>query len=518
MDSAWPRIGICATSSCGGGLMAFDQTDIAQMLENALCWLNENDIEDLDVAQISAAEDRLRRRLAALTGFDVELPSLWPATELADAEQPDFLARDRLVRAAVNLLIGDEGIGKSLFWVWVVAALTTGSALPEFGIPARAPADVVLVLTEDDWSSVVRPRLDVAGADLSRIKVLCVERDGSGSPVFPRDLGLIRDADPAPVAVVVDAWLDTVPASMSVRDPQQARQALHPWKEVATSTGAAVLLVCHTNRVTSANARDRYGATGVLRQKARLTLFAQQNDEGDLLIGPEKSNLTGAIAASKFHIVSVQHFTPTDNHDGTVPRLGYIGESERTARDHIADSADGGGADEPGGNPAQVFLADYLTHNGGELNAADALRAGRAAGFTDQELKDARRRSRKPRIASRKASFGDGWVWAIVTDEGGGRPQGGTGRPEGGEDGTQEGMPPSPPPSPPSPPSSTAPPGAPSDSTPGMTHRVKLALANAKGLAQADDRCGACGTALTRPESVTAGLCAECQMTVGGAA
>lgn len=474
-------------------------------------------VSGVDMAEIARAAERLSRRVTAISG--VELPSLWPATELTPAEQPEFLAKDRIVKAAINLLIGDEGIGKSLFWVWVIAALTTGTALREFGIPARAPGDIVLVLTEDDWSSIVRPRLEVAGADLSRIKVLCVERDGSGAPVFPRDLALIRDAKPAPIAVIVDAWLDTVPAGLSVRDPQQARLALHPWKELATATGAAVLLVCHTNRVVSANARDRYGATGVLRQKARLTLFAQQDEDGALLIGPEKANAAAtSVPASKFDITPVAHFTPTADHDGTVPRLGFLGQSDRTARDHLADSADTS-SDEPGGNPAQAFIRAHLMGQGGECAAADVLKAGRTSGFSDQELKDARRRSRKPRIASRKASFGDGWVWAIADDEDGSNPQGGTGITEGGQDGTQEGMPPSPPPSPPSPPSkegSALPPGGLKPTTPGQTDRVTAALANAvKSVAVA--ACSVCDTELTRPESLRRGVCEECR-TVGRAA
>ena len=44
---------------------------------------------------------------------------------------------------------------------------------------------------------------------------------GSGAPVFPRDLDLIRVADPRPAAVVVDCWLDTVPPDLLVRDPQR---------------------------------------------------------------------------------------------------------------------------------------------------------------------------------------------------------------------------------------------------------------------------------------------------------
>jgi hypothetical protein len=103
--------------------------------------------------------------------------------------------------------------------------------------------------------------LEVAGADLDMVSVICTEVDGSGAPTFPRDLHLIAEADPAPTLVIVDAWLDTVPAVLSVRDPQHARQALHPWKEVATATDAAVLLLTHTNRVASASARDRYGIT-----------------------------------------------------------------------------------------------------------------------------------------------------------------------------------------------------------------------------------------------------------------
>lgn len=220
------------------------------------------------------------------------LPRLWAASDLKPAAQPLWLAKGRIPRSAVTILVGDEGIGKSLLWVWIVAAVTTGKPLPEFGIPPRAPAVVLLVLTEDEWSYTVRPRLEVAGADLSNVIVMCTEEDGSGSPVFPRDLYLIENMDTFPVLVIIDAWLDTVPSRISVKDPQQARQALHPMKELATSTGAAVMLLTHTNRVGSGNARDKYGATGELRKKARMTLFAQMDDDEGLVIGPEKTNTT----------------------------------------------------------------------------------------------------------------------------------------------------------------------------------------------------------------------------------
>ena len=200
----------------------------------------------------------------------------------------------------MTLLLGDEGIGKSLFWALLVTHISTGKAFEGFGMPDREPGLVVLVLTEDDWSTDVRPRLEVLGADLNMVKVFCTEDDGSGSPVFPRDIHIMEAMDPSPVLVVVDCWLDTVPPGKKIADPQQARAVLHPWKELATRTDAAVMLLGHTNRIASANPRAKYGATYALRQKCRLTLFAQEGQDGELLIGPEKANGAAILPASIF--------------------------------------------------------------------------------------------------------------------------------------------------------------------------------------------------------------------------
>jgi hypothetical protein len=266
-------------------------------------------------------------------------PKLWNATELEPAAQPRWLAANRLPRAAVSLLIGDEGIGKSLLWVLVVAHLTRGTAFPGFGIPARNPGHVILVITEDDWSTAVLPRLQVTGADLDMIRVICVDKDGSGTPIFPRDLPLIRNADPKPDLVVVDCWLDTVPASLSVRDAQQARQALHPWREIATSTDAAIWLLAHSNRVGSGSLRDRYGASYVLRQKARMTIYAMEDGDGALLAGPDKTNGAVTTVASRFSIKPILWFEPGLEHDGTVPLMQFDGFSDMKMREHVEEAA-----------------------------------------------------------------------------------------------------------------------------------------------------------------------------------
>lgn len=317
-----------------------------------------------------------------------ERPRLWSALDLHASQQREWLATGHVPKAAVTLLVGDEGIGKSLAWVWLLRYVTTGKPCPEFGIPAREAADVFVVATEDDWASTIRPRLEVAQVDLRRVHVIATEADGSGSPTFPDDMDVIRSAPIIPTLIIVDAWLDTVPAKLSVRDPQHARQALHPWKELATNTGAAVLLLTHTNRVATANARDKYGATAELRKKARMTLFAQADPDYDdcLIIGPEKSNIARAAEASRFRRIPVQHFPPTVEDDGTVPLLEYVGPVGKSSRELIAEAFHGPEDDESGElDAAEAWLSDYLEING-KTKSKDAKAAAKAEGIAQRTV------------------------------------------------------------------------------------------------------------------------------------
>ena len=338
-----------------------------------------------------------------------DTPRVWWVDDLKPAVQPRWLAKSRLPRGAVSLLIGDEGIGKSLLWVLLVAKITTGEALPEFGIPARAPGHVMIAaITEDDWQTVVKSRLIVAGADTAMIRVICTDDDGSGAPTFPRDMNLITGADPKPDFVVVDAWLDTVPRSLQVKDPQQARIALHPWKEAATITDAGLLLLCHTNRVDTGNARDKYGATGALRQKARMTLFAQTDEDDNLVVGPEKANGTATTNATVFTIDKIQHFEPTEDDDGTVPLLRCTGESTKTARQHLSDAhAASSGSDKSG--DAIGWLAVFLA-NGPRWANEIYLVAELKAGFSKDKLRTARK---KLNVRVDRETSNGPWFWAL---------------------------------------------------------------------------------------------------------
>ncbi|WP_084021657.1 AAA family ATPase [Mycobacterium avium] len=321
-----------------------------------------------------------------------ERPKVRLAWSLTQPAPLNWLAQGRIPSAAVTLLVGDEGIGKSLFWVWLVAYVTTGRACPEYGIPERESGHVFLVATEDDWSTAVLPRLEVAGVNLDFVHVICVEEDGSGAPTFPRDIDVLSESEITPALVVVDAWLDTVPSGLQVRDPQQARQALHPWREYAASTRASVLLLTHTNRVATANPRDKYGITSELRKKARSTLFAQADpDNADcVLIGPEKSNIAGQTSADRFRISAVQRFEPTDSSDGKVPRLTYVESVGKSSRELISSAFYGPDDDEDDSALIEAvnWLEDYLTEHG-RTSGKMAKTAATADGIKERTLQRA---------------------------------------------------------------------------------------------------------------------------------
>lgn len=378
---------------------------IQTMVLDACDTMHDDPIGTMGFLQESLAN---AKNAAGKTGRDG--PKIWDAMDLHRAEQPRWLARSRLPRAAVTLLLGDEGIGKSLFWALLITHITTGRPFEGFGMPGREPGLVVLVLTEDDWSTDVLPRLKVSGADLSMVKVFCTEEDGSGSPVFPRDISTIDAMDPKPVLVVVDCWLDTVPHGKKISDPQQAREVLHPWKEMATRTDAAVMLLGHTNRISSANPRDKYGGTYALRQKCRLTLFAQEGQDGELLIGPEKANGAAILRASIFRVDTVQFFDSTPEHDGKVPHLRYEGESDKTARQHLeanyaADKDTGGKSD------ALAWLAVLLGQ--GPRWSADVEKARKQKNIG---LKAFRTAKKKLNVESEKT--GDAWFMRLPSHDG----------------------------------------------------------------------------------------------------
>ena len=321
---------------------------------------------------------------------------------------------NRIPLGTVTLFAGRGGEGKSTFALHLIAQLNTGT-LP--GDLAGEPAAALIISHEDDWGTVMVPRLKGAGADLTRVHRLAVTMTtdaitSESVPAFPMDLALIKAAIEQTGArvLVIDPITSTI--SGDLHKVEAVRAALNPLASLAAEHDVAVIGILHFNKG-AGNASDKISGSHAFRDVARSTvLFATDEETGKRIVTFDKSNYSAERGTNlEFTLDSVMIHTD-DGETTTVAQVTGLTESDISVTDIINRAPDGedDGSDR---NAAQAFVLDYLTGQGGEAGAGDVIKAGRAAGFTDNEIKNARKRSREPRIESRKASFGSGWVWAI---------------------------------------------------------------------------------------------------------
>jgi hypothetical protein len=328
------------------------------------------------------------------------------ASDMAESKPVAWrLAPGYLVAGKVNLLVGAEGIGKSLWAVRAIATITTGEPWGPFTI-ASDPGDAILIATEDGWEDTIRPRLEVAHADLDRVHVLCADDDGTGTPTFPDDMSALRENELKPSLVVADAWIDTVPGGLQVKDAQKARRAIGPWKDYAAKTGAAILLVTHTNRQESQDIRSTYGLSGALRQVARITIYALEDpDTKALLVGPDKSNLGAKGVAHRLIKIPVEHFTPTADSDGTVALLESIGDDSRSIQGLLAEQVD---AAKPAPKTTEIdlWLSDILSN--GPVPSSDLEGMAMGQGYSPDQLRGA-----GDRLGAKRTKEGKKWMTSL---------------------------------------------------------------------------------------------------------
>ena len=79
-----------------------------------------------------------------------------------------WLLNPYLPIGTVIVLLGDGGYGKSFATLAIAAAISNGTLLPGMETPLPA-SDVIIANAENPWPSVIKPRLEMLGADCTKI-------------------------------------------------------------------------------------------------------------------------------------------------------------------------------------------------------------------------------------------------------------------------------------------------------------------------------------------------------------
>lgn len=155
----------------------------------------------------------------------------------------------RIPCGRITLLDGDPGIGKSFLTVTFAATVSRGAQWPDGA--ACAPGDVLLLTCEDGLGDTVRPRLDAAGADVSRVHVLTGYSVGDDlRAVTLQDVEVLGQALETirPALVIIDPITAYLGRGIDMNKAEQTRPLLAQLGRLAESYETAVILVRHLTK------------------------------------------------------------------------------------------------------------------------------------------------------------------------------------------------------------------------------------------------------------------------------
>lgn len=313
-----------------------------------------------------------------------------------------------------TIAAGAGGEGKSTFMLDIAAQLTRGE-LP--GDLYGKPYPVIIFGPEDDWPTVMVPRLIAAGANLEYVAqvqaatitdTLTHQRELR----FPLDVDLLREAVREVGARMI--IIDPAPTLMEgdMNKVQDVRRSYEPLMSLAQEHDLAIVLINHFGKG-AGNVGAKLSGSHAWRDLTRSYLaFASDPDTGERIMSQDKNNYGTGRGSWRFVLESMD--VPTEEGMSSVGRVRFLGASEVTVSDLI-NREPGGDAEDEDRNAAQAFVLDYLkSAEAQEAPAGAVIKAGLAAGFSKDEIKHARRRSKNPRILTVKSALlNAGWVWQI---------------------------------------------------------------------------------------------------------
>jgi putative DNA primase/helicase len=325
---------------------------------------------------------------------------------LADV-QPEpitWLWPGRLAVGKVTMLDGDPGLGKSVLTLDWAARLTRGLPWPD-GAPCPIGGAVILS-AEDGLADTIRPRLDLAGADMQRVVALQIAGTDDHEVTIPADLGTVELAiDRVDAAlVIVDPLMAYLGSETNSYRDQDVRRALRPLAGLAERKGVAVVVIRHLNKAVGGPALYRGGGSIGILAAARIALLvgADPDDEDRRVLVPVKTNISRKPPALAYRLV--------EDALGTVRVVWADGECSLTAAALLAAPT---GDPEPASavGEAEEFLAETLRESPSSIH--QLLRHAREIGISEKTLRRAKERLG---VVAKKTGMRGGWEWSLPED------------------------------------------------------------------------------------------------------
>jgi AAA domain len=311
-------------------------------------------------------------------------------------EEVQWLWGGRIPLGKLTVLEGDPKGGKSTLTLDLIARVSKAGLMPD-GSPSDldGPAHCLLMTAEDGLADTVRPRLDLAGAESSRVVVweaVLSARDDRTElrmPSLPLDVVRLEAlvTELSAKLVVVDVLAAYLGERVDSHHDADVRRALAPLAKMAERTGAAVVVLRHLNKAGGTKAMYRGGGSIGISGQARSILLAGL-DPGDetkqrRVLAVTACNLAATAPSLSYELVAESPRAPV--------RIAWTGSSNLSADELLVDP---GTEDERSERKEITALLTSWTKDG-PVAVDEVRRRMRALGLSpsDSTLQRARRQA-----------------------------------------------------------------------------------------------------------------------------
>jgi archaellum biogenesis ATPase FlaH len=311
----------------------------------------------------------------------------------------------RVPIGALTLMPGEEGIGKTLVGIRLMADFTHGRVPGEWH---GTPRDVIILAPEDGIEDVFTPRLEQAGADLTRVHFVVSREQGEeeDSVILPRDLDLLAEAVRefnAPF-VWVDSFITVLPdelKSISYKDVNKALKSISGWCD---TNRVAFVAPWHLNKQAGSDTAVRMMDSRGFRTAVRSLLLVVEDPDAPEglsqgIVALDKVNAgPRGIPAWRYRIRSADYTVmEPDRFTGKLREVNascgvadWVGEVDGDGRE-IARAALVPRIDKD--DPERDWLLDFLTERG-PIDRGTVMEAAVLEGYKERKIKDAARKLR----------------------------------------------------------------------------------------------------------------------------
>ena len=245
-----------------------------------------------------------------------------PGVKLSEVktQQIDWLWQRRIPLGKITILDGDPGMGKSLLAINIAACVSTGRPMPD-DTPG-GQGSIILIAPEDSAEDTIKPRMEAAGGDPSKVFLLNTieDFDEKRLGIYARTFSLSRDLDDLEreikrtnaILVVLDPLMAILGRNIDSSRDQDVREVFTPLAQLAERNGCAILIIRHLNKGTSDKVLYRgAGSIGIIAAARTALLVAHDpDDEQKRVFATIKNNLSKLASNLTYQVVENEHGAP----------------------------------------------------------------------------------------------------------------------------------------------------------------------------------------------------------------